>query len=152
MRTVKHILESKPRTFNTIQPNELVINALNLLNALNLSYLVVMEGDEYKGIFSERDYSRNVILKGLTSSSATVKEVMTTDVPIVSIADTAENCMNLLNLFKTRYLLVYDANEKFAGVVTINDILRQVISSKEEVFDTCQTGNLISDTAISSIY
>lgn len=143
MRTVKQILESKPEPFNVIGPKALVIDALNLLNTVNLSYLIVMDGDEYKGIFSERDYSRNVILKGRSSSTATVEEVMTKDLPIVHFTDTVEQCMHLMNAHKTRYLLAYDT-EKLVGVITIHDLLRQVINNKEEVFDTSLAEKLIS--------
>ena len=136
MRTVKNILDSKPKPVNIVTPKTLVIDALTMLNSVNLSYLIVMEGDDYKGIFSERDYSRNVILKGRHSSSTTVDEVMTKDFPVVMLTDTVEHCMKTMNTNKTRYLLAYDANEKFAGVVTIHDLLRQVISSREDVFDS----------------
>jgi signal-transduction protein with cAMP-binding, CBS, and nucleotidyltransferase domain len=134
MQTVKAIIESKSRAHNFVDPETLVIHALTQLNTVNLSYLVVMKGDKYKGIFCERDYSRNVILKGRSSSNTTVKEVMTTDLPVVDISDTVEYCMNLMNTMKTRYLLAYD-EEKFQGVITIHDLLRQVIANKEKVFD-----------------
>jgi CBS domain-containing protein len=134
MQTVKAIIDSKPRAHNLIEPDTLVIHALTQLNTVNLSYLVVMKGDHYKGIFCERDYSRNVILKGRSSNTTTVKEVMTTDLPVVDVDDTVEYCMNLMNTMKTRYLLAYDA-EKFQGVITIHDLLRQVIANKEKVFD-----------------
>src|SRR5678816_2088895 len=71
MRTVKDILESKAKSFNVVSPHTLVIDALSMLNAVNLSYLIVMDDNQYRGIFSERDYSRNVILKGRTSRSTT---------------------------------------------------------------------------------
>ena len=77
MRTVKNILDNKQKVFNVVHPDTLVIDALSMLNAVNLSYLVVMENEQYKGLFSERDYSRNVVLKGRSSSSTRVKEVMT---------------------------------------------------------------------------
>ena len=108
MRTVKDILETKAKSFNQVSPSTLVIYALNLLNSVNLSYLVVMDADKYKGIFSERDYTRNVILKGKASNTTRVHEVMTTDLPIVTLRDTVEHCMNLMNSHKTRYLLAYD--------------------------------------------
>jgi CBS domain-containing protein len=136
MRTVQNILDSKSKPFNVITPDTLVIEALNMMNSVNLSYLVVLEGYEYKGIFSERDYSRNVILKGRASHNTTVKEVMTTDLPVVTLHDTVEHCMNTMNRNRTRYLLAYDADDKFAGVVTIHDLLREVIANKEGVFDT----------------
>ena len=132
MRTVKHIMETKCRHFNTIDADTLVIDALNLISTLNLSYLIVMDDGEYKGIFSERDYSRNLILKDRSSATTKVKEVMTTDLPVVSLNDTAELCIHLANLYKTPYLLVYDEDEKFAGVITIQDLLDQVLTELNE--------------------
>lgn len=137
MRTVQDILESKPEPFNTISPDALVIEALNMLNTVNLSYLIVLDKEgNYRGIFSERDYSRNVILKGRTSSTSKVEEVMTVDLPIVHVEDTVEHCMYTMNNHKTRYLLAYDDDENFRGVVTIHDLLRQVLFNKEAVFDS----------------
>ena len=118
MRTVKNMLDSKPDVFNYVDTDTLVIDALSMLNSVNLSYLVVKDQENYKGIFSERDYSRNVILKGRESNSTTVKEVMTTDLPVVALTDTVEFCMNTMNINKARYLLAYDEDEKFAGVIT----------------------------------
>ena len=134
MRTVKDILDIKQRTFNHIEPTALVIDAINLMNSVNLSYLIVMDGDEYKGIFSERDYTRNVILKGRASNTTMVKDAMTIDLPIVELHNSVESCMNLMNSHKARYLLAYD-DQQFAGVITIHDLLRQVIANKEDVFD-----------------
>jgi CBS domain-containing protein len=136
MRTVKNILDSKPRPSNVVSPSTIVIDALTMLNSVNLSYLIVMDGDKYRGVFSERDYSLNVVLKGRASSSTRVEEVMTTDLPVVVLSDTVEHCMHTLNMNKARYLLAYDADHNFAGVVTIHDLLRQVIFSREDVFDS----------------
>lgn len=134
MRTVADILANKPPVFNQVSPKAKVIEALQLMNSVNLSYLVVMDGETFHGLFSERDYSRNVILKGLHSDSCTVEEVMSTSLPMVSTDTTVEDCMHLLNSHKTRYLIVFSDNE-FKGVVTINDVLRDAIENKELVFD-----------------
>ena len=151
MRTVKDIVNSKPKAFNVIEPNAKVIDALTMLNSVNLSYLVVKEGDEYKGIFCERDYSRNVILKGRSSQTSTVQEIMTVDLPIVQLTDTVEHCMNMMNIHKTRYLLAYD-DERFVGVITIHDLLRQVIYNKEAVFDSTTVEKLIDREEGEKIY
>ncbi len=136
MRTVKNILSAKPAPSNIVSPDTIVLDGLNLLNTVNLSYLIVKKDDRFLGIFSERDYSRNVILKGKSSTSAIIAEVMSTDFPVVHLSDTVEHCMNALNAHKTRYLLAYDPEEKFLGVITIHDLMRQVLSSREDVFDT----------------
>jgi len=151
MPTVKDILNSKQKSFNYFEPEGLVIDAINMMNSVNLSYLIVTEGDEYRGIFSERDYARNVILKGRASNSTKVKEAMTTDLPIVNLNDTVEHCMNLMNSHKSRYLLAYD-NQKFSGVITIHDLLRQVLANKEEVFDSTLTRSLLDNDESSRIY
>jgi CBS domain-containing protein len=142
MRTVKDILVGKSKPVNITSPDTLVIDALRTLNEVNLSYLVVLEGDQYRGIFSERDYSRNVLLKGRSSEKTYVHEVMDLDVPRVSFDDTVEHCMNLMTQHSRRYLLAYN-NDEFAGVITIHDLLRQVMASKEQVFDDALTQRLI---------
>ena len=134
MKTVADVLKEKTNSFNFIGPDALVKDALQMLNVVNLSYLVVIKNEEYQGIFSERDYTRNVLLKGRSSDSTKVSEVMTTDLPMVGLEDTVETCMNLLNQHKTRYLPAFLEN-RFMGVVTINDVLRQAIANKENVFD-----------------
>jgi CBS domain-containing protein len=142
MRTVAQLLSSKAPVFNTIEPEALVLHALNLLNSLNLSYLVVKEDDAYRGLFSERDYARNVILRGHASHNTPVREVMTVDLPVVMMSDSIERCMQLINAHKTRYLLAYN-EDQFAGVITIHDLLREVINNRELVFDKATVEALV---------
>ena len=130
----------------------LVIDALSMLNAVNLSYLIVMDGPDYKGIFSERDYSRNVVLKGKSSRSATVQEVMTSDLPIMHLDQTVEHCMKTMLLNKTRYLLAFDGDKNFTGVITIHDLLREVIANKNDIFDTTTAEQLLSQDEGGYIY
>lgn len=134
MKTVTDILRDKSQPVNFIDADAKVIDALVMMSSINLSYLVVMENDQFRGIFSERDYTRNVVLKGRTSETSKVKEVMSTNLPSVLLSDTVENCMKLLDMHKTRYLPVLKGKQ-LVGVVTLNDVLRQAIWNKEEVFD-----------------
>lgn len=151
MIRVKEILKRKRKISNVIESKALVIDALKMLNSVDLSYLVVMDGDQYKGIFCERDYCRNVILKDRSSKTSTVEEVMTTDLPIVEGSDTAEYCMNTMNLHKTRYLLALE-DSRFAGIITIHDLLRQVLSNREEFFDLSLAEKLIAQEEGDSIF
>lgn len=151
MITVSDILDRKPPVTNTIEPGALIIDALMQLTNVNLSYLVVMEKGEFKGIFCERDYCRNVVLKGRSSKNTPVSEVMTTDLPTVQLDETAEQCMNSMNSYRTRYLLAYD-NDEFRGVITIHDLLRQVLANKEAVFDHNLAEQLIDQDEGGKIY
>ena len=145
MRTVKDIIDSKSVPNNVIEPSALVIDALHKLMDVNLSYLIVKDGDSFKGIFSERDYSRNVLLKGRSSRTSNVEDAMTIDLPVVALADTVEHCMDMMSTHSARYLLAFDG-ARFEGVITIHDLLRQVLSNKELVFDHTLAERLI-DTA-----
>ena len=140
MRTVEDILASKPRPFNFIEPDALVFDALQLMNSVNLSYLIVMHENTFHGIFSERDYSRNVILKGLHSNETAVKDVMSVALPMVGLTESVDRSMELINTHKTRYLMVFDQGT-FLGVVTINDLLREVMAHKD---DYTNNQNIIS--------
>jgi CBS domain-containing protein len=152
MRTVQNILDTKAKPFNQVPSNTLVIDALNLLSSLNMSYLIVMDGDAYKGIFSERDYSRKVILQGRHSDSTTVEEVMSTDMPVVAPTDTVEQCMMLMEQSKSRYLLVFNQDEQLLGVITIHDILRQVLKDKAQVFDRDLAERLVDEDESGRVY
>jgi len=144
MRTVRDILNSKTKSLNIISQEETVYKALQMLNSVNLSYLVVMDNEDYKGIISERDYSRKVILKGRHSSDTKVKDIMSVDVPMVSVNDTVERCFHLIDDHKTRYLLAFD-DKQFAGVITINDLLRQVLAARSDVFDSGDVSRLLDN-------
>lgn len=151
MQTVSDILKRKTKPFNTVSSDTLVIEGLQMLNSVNLSYLVVRDGNEFKGLFSERDYTRNVILKGRSSLETPIREVMTTDLPRVELTDSVEKCMQLMNSYSTRYLLAFD-DDQFVGVITIHDILRQVIATKEKVFDTLANSLLDHEEAGEKIF
>ena len=142
MQTVKNILETKEKPTNTIEPSALVIEALQKLISVNLSYLIVVENDEFKGIFSERDYTRKLVLQGRSSRDTTVRDVMTTDLPRVGLSNTVEDCMYQMNTRGARYLTVFEGNN-FVGIITIHDLLRKVLASKQEVFNTSLTNSLL---------
>ena len=137
MRTVANILQNKPPVFNFIEPKAKVIEALHLMNSVNLSYLVVKEGDYFCGIFSERDYSRNVILKGLHSDTCSVQEVMSKSIPMVGMQDTVEHCMELMSRENIRYLPVIEQGN-LAGIISINDVVTETILTQKETIEHLQ--------------
>ncbi|HSU49142.1 MAG TPA: CBS domain-containing protein [Segetibacter sp.] len=142
MKTVEDILRTKENASNTIEPTAMVIEALQKLIAVNLSYLIVFEEGEYLGIFCERDYTRKLVLQGRSSRDTMVRDVMTTELPEVELTDTVEDCMYQMNTRGARYLAVFTGSE-FAGIITIHDLLREVLASKEKVFDNSLANSLI---------
>ena len=135
MRTVAEILSHKEIPVNIINPDALVIDALKMMRDSGLSYVVAMRGEKFEGIFSERNYARNVALMGKSSSNCPVKDAM--DINLIDVApwQSAEVCINLILQSKQRYLPVMESG-KFLGVITIHDILRESLLAKEALFDS----------------
>jgi CBS domain-containing protein len=108
-----------------------VIDALRLMAEKNIGSVLVMDGDNYQGLMTERDYSRKIVLKGRSSNETTVADIMTTSLPSVSPGDTIEHCMQLLTQNNVRYLPVFE-NNQLVGIVSINDVVKEIILSQEE--------------------
>ena len=130
MHTVKELLREKGSQVWTIAPKVTVYEALELMATKNIGALVVIEQGNVAGIFTERDYARKVILKGRSSKTTTVGELMITDVLYVSPDDTIENCMALMTDKRLRHLPVME-DGKLAGIISIGDIVRVIISDRE---------------------
>ncbi len=130
MYTVRHLLEVKGSQVWTVTPQTTVYEALELMAAKNCGALVVAEGAHVAGIFTERDYSRKVVLQGRTSKTTAVGELMTTEILYVNPDATMEECMALMTQKRTRHLPVLE-NAKLAGLVSIGDVVKAVISDRE---------------------
>lgn len=144
MNTVENILETKETPSNIVESSAMVIEALQKLISVNLSYLIVNEDGKFKGIFSERDYTRKLVLQGRSSRNTMVRDVMTTDLPSVTLENTVEDCMYQMNTRGVRYLAAFDG-DTFAGIITIHDLLREVLANKQEVFDNHLTNTLLDN-------
>lgn len=130
MYTVKELLREKGNQVWSVAPQTTVYEALELMAEKNIGALVVIEKENVVGIFTERDYARKVTLQGRTSKTTTIGELMTTDVLYVKPDETMENCMAIMTDKRLRHLLVME-NNKLAGVVSIGDIVKAVISDRE---------------------
>ena len=144
MHTVESILRTKDKATNTIEPTALVIEALQKLISVNLSYLIVKEDDKFLGIFTERDYTRKLVLQGRSSRETIVRDVMTTDLPEITLDKTVEDCMYQMNKRGARYLAVFDKGI-FVGIITIHDLLRDVLANKQHIFDNSLANTLLDN-------
>jgi CBS domain-containing protein len=135
MRSVAHILGRKGRNTVTVAPATTVLEALTIMANHNIGSVMVMEHGELKGIMTERDYSRKVILKGKSSTDTPVSEIMSTNFPKISPKDTIEFCMELMSENNIRYLPVYE-NGALAGIVSINDVVKETIAAQAETISS----------------
>ncbi len=141
MVTVATVLARKNRAPVSIQPGAFVLNALRLMAEKDIGSLVVMNGTEYLGMITERDYSRKVVLKGKNSTETTVAAIMSTDLPVVGPHDTIDHCMELMSNENIRYLPVFDKNQ-LTGIISMTDVVKETILQQKETI--LQLQNYIS--------
>jgi CBS domain-containing protein len=128
--TIRHLLGQKGRSLWTIGPDATVLEAVAKMAEKNIGSLLVMEDEKLIGIITERDYARNVILKGKTSSTTLVRDIMQRNVIHVRPEQSVELCMALMTEKRVRHLPVLEGT-KVIGIVSIGDLLKFIISKKE---------------------
>lgn len=123
---VADILASKGSNVYSVTENITVYEALKVMGEKNIGALLVMEGERLKGIISERDYARKIVLKGKSSNETLVKEIMTESVITVLPEADLEECMGLMSGRKIRHLPVMK-DDKVLGVISITDVVTAII-------------------------
>ena len=141
MATVRQLLRTKGNEIWSVAPQATVYEALQIMSEKDVGALLVLDKGNLVGIFSERDYARKLILKGRFSKDTTVTELMTHEVLYVEPQSTIEDCMALMTAKRIRHLPVLE-KERLIGIVTIGDVVKQIISDQE--FTIQQLGTYIT--------
>ena len=110
----------------SIAPNRPVIDALIILAEYKIGALIVMDQNRMVGIFSERDYAREVVLKGKSSKITTIEEVMTKNVLVGHGKDSFEKAMTLMTENHIRHLPIMDGH-KVIGMLSLGDVAKEMI-------------------------
>ena len=131
MKSVAELLKMKPaRAVISVRPEQSVLEAIKVLAEEDIGAAVVMTGQRLAGIFSERDYTRKVILKGRSSDSTRVEEIMTPNVVCVSPRTKTRECMALMTEKNIRHLPVLDEG-RVVGMVSIRDIVSDIVADQD---------------------
>ncbi|MHC4322526.1 MAG: CBS domain-containing protein [Planctomycetota bacterium] len=130
MNFVSQILKNKGNKIWSIAPDETGYKALQIMSEKNLGCLLVIDKGKVIGIFTERDYARKVILKGKSSKTTPVSELMTKEVLFVDPGTSVEDCMALMTEKCVRHLPVMD-KKQLVGLVTVGDVVKQFIVAQK---------------------
>ena len=129
--TVQQILQSKGGSTYSVAPESTVLQALQLMADKNVSAVLVMEGSRLVGIFTERDYARKVVLKGLVSRDVKVGDLMTPNPYTVGLTGTADDVMATMTAKRFRHIPVVEEG-KVIGIVTIGDMVKSIVTQHEK--------------------
>lgn len=131
---ISAVLGQKGTQVWSISPDATVFEAIQLMADKNIGALLVMQGDKLVGMFSERDYTRKVALKGKSSKQTSVQEIMGNPIVTVTREHTVEECMRLMTEHRVRHLPVVEG-EKVVGVISIGNLVNWIISTQSSTID-----------------
>lgn len=133
---VKDIVQSKSALTETggvltTEPTATVFECIDRMVEHDVGSIVVMNGEAISGIFTERDYMRNIALKGRSSKETEVQDAMTTKVATVRPEDPLEECLELMTELRCRHLPVVDEEEELVGIVSIGDGVKRIVKTAQ---------------------
>ena len=132
--TVQQLLDKKGDEIHSVSPESTVLEAIKKMSELGVGALLVIQDGKLAGLISERDYTRKVILEDRSSKTTTVQEIMSEKVICVSPETEIDECMVLMSKYQFRHVPVLE-NEKVIGVITVMDVLKNILTEKEFIID-----------------
>lgn len=138
MITVRHLLDRKGRAVYAVEPEDPVLEAIQLMADHHIGALLVMKGDELAGIVSERDYARKVILLGRSSSDTPVWQIMSSPVTTVTPEQTVEDCMRIVTERRFRHLPVVEGKH-VVGMISIGDLVKALIEDQQRTIEQLES-------------
>lgn len=137
--TVASILDNKESTeIWSVAPDDLVLDAIQLMSKHNIGALPVLDGGILAGIVSERDYMKKVVLQGKASKDTAVRKIMTTPVYCIPPTTKVTEALQLMSKNDIRHLPVTE-NEKVIGMISIGDLVRRTIASQGELINQLES-------------
>jgi CBS domain-containing protein len=133
MKTLQQVLnDKKHKEIISIAPDRPVYDALVILAEYKIGALAVMQKDKLVGIFSERDYAREVVLQGRSSKSTAICEVMTANVITAKPCDLVDAAMRMMSEKRFRHLPIVE-NEKVLGMLSLGDLVKETIADQQRM-------------------
>ncbi|GGH08188.1 CBS domain-containing protein [Pedobacter zeae] len=138
MKSVKHLLDTKQAIIISVPENISVLDALKVMTEKNISAVLVMENEQLRGIFTERDYARKIILQGKSSKDTLIQEAMTANPITIKFSDSIDHCMELMTDKHIRHLPVVE-NGEVKGMVSIGDVVKFIIADQKQTISQLES-------------
>lgn len=136
--TVDQILSSKGKEVISVLSTNTVYEALTVMSEKNIGAILIIEDAVLKGILSERDYARKIVLKDKSSKKTLVSEIMETTVITVQPSDNLDYCMELMSSKRIRHLPVLE-NQIVIGLISISDVVKAIIEIQKDTINHLNT-------------
>ena len=129
MHKVKVLLRRRELIFAS--PGEAVLEVARKMDAARVGAVVVLEGRNLVGVFSERDLMTRVVVPRRDPAAVRVSEVMSGDVVTAHVDERRSECLEKMQRAGCRHLPVLEDGQVVA-MLSMRDLLRDEIEEQEE--------------------
>ena len=119
----------KGEAIHSVGPDTPVTECVRLMTASKIGALIVLDGKQLIGIFTERDALNKVLACGLDPGNTKVSEVMTKDPYCIRPTTTVGDAMELITKRRFRHLPIVD-NGKVLAVVSSGDLTHWLVQDQ----------------------
>jgi len=134
MLTAGDILNHKGGNLISVGIESTIADALKVMLENKIGAILVKDGEDIVGIWTERDLMRNVVTEGFYSKKTKIKEVMTTNLISSPSNDSLYQLMDKCVGMRLRHLLI-EKDGKFIGILSSGDITRAHLMKKTQELD-----------------
>ena len=121
--TVPRVADYMSKAIRCVSIDATLKEAARLLQKWKVGSLLVEDSDEYIGVISETELSREVVARGLDPSITRVKTCMREPIITIAAGDPIVEAVRLMKEKATRHLAVTE-NGTIIGVISVSDLLR----------------------------
>jgi len=130
MSTIREVLDRKGHNVLTVTSDTSVLDAIRSMSEANIGSILIRDGAEPVGIFTERDYLRKIALEGRKSDSTTVAEVMSAPLITARSDESTRAAMETMTECRCRHLVIVD-DEEMIGIVSLGDLVKHLLTEAE---------------------
>jgi signal-transduction protein with cAMP-binding, CBS, and nucleotidyltransferase domain len=121
----------RDRDLFCVEEHETVAQVARKMADLHVGAILVLNGEQLCGIFSERDLMKRVVLELRDPANTPVGEVMTKEVATIDELASIEEAMEAMQSHKCRHLPVTRGSQ-VAGFLSMRDVMHYELARKTE--------------------
>ncbi len=116
----------------TVSPQATVMEAVKAMVTNKIGAVAVAEQGQLKGIFTERDVVKKIVLAGLDANKTPISQVMTSPVEQAPGSTSIHDALEIMRDHQFRHLPITDSKGKLEGVVSLRHILYEIMDDLEK--------------------
>lgn len=129
MYTAENIINEKSRDIISTSPDSTVADALKIMLEKKIGAIAIKDGDEYVGIWTERDLMKNVVTEGFFSKTSKIKDFMSTDLKTAQFDESVFALQDKMLGKRMRHLFI-EKDNKIIGILSTGDLIKCILNDK----------------------